>query len=114
MSTRSISTRVPQEIADHLASEARRRSVTESDLIREILAVRYRGGGPSATEPRPQSQPFDGYAQLIFEIAKTRSVVLHSLDHTLGADVVDEIIDAAEQTAKEHVGQVLKSKEIQS
>ena len=51
MSTRSISTRVPQEIADHLAAEARRRSVTESDLIREILAARYLGAGPSATEP---------------------------------------------------------------
>ena len=114
MSTRSISTRVPQEIAEHLAAEARRRSVTESDLIREILAVRYLGAGPSTTERRPQCELADGYAQLIFEIAKTRSVVLHSLDHTLGADVVDEIIDASEQTAKEHVAQVLKSKEIQS
>ena len=114
MSTRSISTRVPQEIADHLAAEARRRSVTESDLIREILAVRYLGAGPSTTERQPQGELVDGYAQLIFEIAKTRSVILHSLDHTLGADVVDEIIDAAEQTAKEHVAQVLKSKEIQS
>ncbi len=114
MSTRSISTRVPQEIADHLAAEARRRSVTESDLIREILAVRYLAAGPSQMEPQPHSQPLDGYAQLIFEIAKTRSVVLHSLDHTLGADVVDEIIEASEQTAREHVAQVLKSKEIQS
>jgi hypothetical protein len=113
MSTRSISTRVPQEIADHLAAEAHRRSVTESDLIREILAVRYLGAGPSTTERQPQDELADGYAQLIFEIAKTRSVILHSLDHTLGADVVDEIIDAAEQTAKEHVAQVLKSKEIQ-
>ena len=113
MSTRSISTRVPEEIADHLAAEARRRSVTESDLIREILTARYLGAGPSATERQPQAG-LDGYAQLIFEIAKTRSVILHSLDHTLGADLVDEIIDAAEQTAKEHVEQVLKSKEIQS
>jgi hypothetical protein len=114
MSTRSISTRVPQEIADHLADEARRRSVTESDLIREILALRYLGTGLTTTERQPQGELVDGYAQLIFEIAKTRSVILHSLDHTLGADVVDEIIDAAEQTAKEHVAQVLKSKETQS
>jgi hypothetical protein len=114
MSTRSISIRVPQEIADHLAAEARRRSVTESDLIREILAARYLGAAPSTAERQPQGGPADGYAQVIFEIAKTRSVILHSLDHTLGADVVDEIIDAAEQTAKEHVAQVLKSKEIQS
>jgi hypothetical protein len=113
MSTRSISTRVPEQIAEHLAAEARRRSVTESDLIREILAVRYLGAGP-LTERQPQGELVDGYAQLIFEIAKTRSVILHSLDHTLGADVVDEIIDAAEQTAKEHVAQVLKSKETQS
>jgi hypothetical protein len=115
MSTRSISTRVPEEIADRLAAEARRRSTTESDLIREILAARYLGTRPSATEPQLQhSQPGDGYAQLIFEIAKTRSVVLHSLDHTLGADLVDEIIEAAEQTAREHVVQVLKSKETRS
>ncbi|MFZ1887573.1 MAG: hypothetical protein WAU33_06050 [Candidatus Binataceae bacterium] len=111
MSTRSISTRVPEEIADQLAAEARRRSVTESDLIREILAARYLGAALSAMEPRPKIQSLDEYAQLIFEIAKTRSVILHSLDHTLGAEVVDEIIDAAEQTAKEHVAQVLKSKE---
>jgi hypothetical protein len=114
MSTRSISTRVAEEIAEQLAAEARRRSVTESDLLREILAVRYLGAGPSATEPRPKIQSADEYAQLIFEVAKTRSVILHSLDHTLGAEVVDEIIDAAEQTAKEHVAQVLKSKETQS
>jgi hypothetical protein len=114
MSTRSISTRVPEEIAEHLAAEAHRRSVTESDLIREILTARYLGARPSAMEPQPQRQALDGYAQIIFEIAKTRSVVLHSLDHTLGADVVDEIIDAAEQTAKEHVAQVLRSKETQS
>jgi hypothetical protein len=115
MSTRSISTRVPEEIANHLAAEARRRTTTESDLIREILATRYLGTRPSAPEPQHHgSQPFDGYAQLIFEIAKTRSVVLHSLDHTLGADLVDEIIEAAEQTAREHVVQVLKSKETQS
>jgi len=111
MSTRSISTRVPEEIADHVAAEARRRSMTESDLIREILAARYLGARPSATEPELHGQRMDGYAQLIFEIAKTRSVVLHSLDHTLGADLVDQIIEAAEQTAKEHVAQVLKSKE---
>ena len=115
MSTRSISTRVSQELADHVSAEARRRSTTESDLIREILAARYLGARPSAPEPQHHgSQPRDGYAQLIFEIAKTRSVVLHSLDHTLGADLVDEIIEAAEQTAKEHVAQVLKSKENQS
>jgi hypothetical protein len=114
MRTRSISTRVPEAIADQVAAEARRRSVTESDLIREILAVRYLGAGPCTTERQPQGELADGYAQLIFEIAKTRSVILHSLDHTLGADVVDEIIDAAEQTAKEHVAQVLKGKETQS
>jgi len=114
MNTRSISTRVPETIADQVAAEARRRSVTESDLIREILAVRYLGTGPSTAEHQPHGELVDGYAQLIFEIAKTRSVILHSLDHTLGADVVDEIIDASEQTAKEHVAQVRKSKEIQS
>ncbi|MBF6560340.1 MAG: hypothetical protein IVW56_08630 [Candidatus Binataceae bacterium] len=114
MSTRSISTRVPQEIADQLAAEARRRSVTESDLIREIIAARYLDASRSAMEPRPKIQSLDEYAQLIFEVAKTRSVILHSLDHTLGAEVVDEIIDTAEQTAKEHVAQVLKSEETQS
>ena len=112
MSTRSISIRVPQEIADHVAAEARRRNVTESDLIREMLAARYLAVRPPAAEAELyDGQRLDGYAQLIFEIAKTRSVVLHSLDHTLGADLVDEIIEAAEQTAKEHVAQVLKSKE---
>ena len=51
MSTRSISTRVSQELADHVAAEARRRSMTESDLIREILAARYLGARPSGVDP---------------------------------------------------------------
>ncbi len=61
MSTRSISTRVSQELADHVAAEARRRSMTESDLIREMLAARYLGTHPSATEPEPyDGQRMDG------------------------------------------------------
>ena len=86
---------------------------------RAISSARFSSCATSAPvrqrlNAQPQSELVDGYAQLIFEIAKTRSVVLHSLDHTLGADVVDEIIDAAEQTAKEHVAQVLKSNETPS
>jgi hypothetical protein len=40
------------------------------------------------------------FDQLRFEIVKTRSALLHSLDQTLSASVVDQIIEASDQTAR--------------
>ena len=46
------------------------------------------------------------YGQLLFEVVKTRSALFHSLDHSIGANAVDEIIDAAEQTARQYLGRL--------
>ena len=43
------------------------------------------------------------YAQLLFEVIKTRSALFHSLDQTIGANAVDEIIEAAEQSARQYL-----------
>jgi hypothetical protein len=48
---------------------------------------------------RGEAARFD---QLWFEIVKTRSALLHSLDQTLSASVVDQIIEASDQTAREY------------
>ncbi len=34
---------------------------------------------------------------------KTRAALFHSLDHNVGAALVDEIIEAAEQTARQYL-----------
>jgi hypothetical protein len=48
---------------------------------------------------RGEAARFD---QLRFEIVKTRSALLHSLDQTLSASVVDQIIEASDHTAREY------------
>jgi hypothetical protein len=43
------------------------------------------------------------YGQLLFEVVKTRSALFHALDQTVGANAVDEIIEASEQTARQYL-----------
>ena len=43
------------------------------------------------------------FAQLLFEVVKTRSAFLHSLDQSMGERAVDEIIEASEKTARDYI-----------
>jgi len=44
--------------------------------------------------------------QLLFEIVKTRSALFHAPDQSVGAAVVDEIIDASEKVARQYLAQL--------
>ncbi|HVA39107.1 MAG TPA: hypothetical protein VNF49_00460 [Candidatus Binataceae bacterium] len=54
------------------------------------------------------------YGQLLFETVKTRSAIFHSLDQTLGATVVDEIIDASEKAARQYIARLAGAGEAKS
>ena len=60
--------------------------------------------GASADAERRQQER---HRQLLYEVGKMRSVLLHALDHTLNADAVDRVIEAAEATAREYVAELL-------
>jgi hypothetical protein len=58
---------------------------------------------------RAQAQRYD---QLLFEVVKTRAALFHSLDQTLSAPVVDEIIEASERTARQYIGRLVDAEEV--
>jgi hypothetical protein len=39
-------------------------------------------------------------------MVKTRSAIFHSLDQSIGANAVDEIIEASEQTARQYLARL--------
>ena len=52
---------------------------------------------------RLEQAEVERYGQLLFEVIKTRSALFHSLDQTMGANAVDEIIEAAEQSTRQYL-----------
>lgn len=126
--TKSYTIRLPERIASRLEANATEAGITPTTLIRSLVASRFESGSDSAKEAldpktaerqteasiRPRSdyelRQEQRYRQLLYEIGKMRSVVLHSLDHTLGADQVDDIIEASERTAREYVEELSQLK----
>ena len=115
--------RIPAGIAAHLEAAARENRITPTALIQSLIIRRF-------TPPEGPGHETDLLAetvvaekletirnnierfeqsdrarldQLRFEIVKTRSALLHSLDQALSAEVVDKIIEASEQTAREYM-----------
>ena len=101
--------RLSEQVATGLESQAESLGITPTTLIQTLIARQF-GGGEGA-EPTAQIAALsrsiaelkkssellermqaERYAQLLFEIAKTRCALFHSLDQTLSAEVVDEMI----------------------
>ncbi len=115
--------RIPAEIAARLEEAARDRGITPTALIQSLLIRKFnsRERGERETDllaetvvaekletlrksvERLEQSDSTRLDQLRFEIVKTRSALLHSLDQTLSAEVVDKIIEASEQTAREYM-----------
>ena len=114
--------RIPEQVAMRMEEVARTHGITPTTLIQSLIMRKFksREGGDRETDiladaaiaakleslrksfeslERSEAARFD---QLRFEIVKTRSALLHSLDQTLSASVVDQIIEALDQTAREY------------
>jgi hypothetical protein len=114
--------RIPEQVATRIEEVARTHRITPTTLIQALIIRKFklREGGDRETDilaeaevaakletlrksfealERGQAARFD---QLWFEIVKTRSALLHSLDQTLSASVVDQIIEASDQAAREY------------
>jgi hypothetical protein len=114
--------RIPEQIAARMEEAARNHGITPTTLIQSLIVRKFksRESGDSETDiaaevglaakletlrkgvERLAQTDSARFEQLRFEIVKTRSALLHSLDQTLSASVVDQIIEASEQTAREY------------
>jgi hypothetical protein len=121
-SRKSFSIRLPERIAVRLESSASQAGITPTTLIQQVIVCRFDTGARQGTDQQATSvavgasadserRQQERHRQLLYEVGKMRSVLLHALDHTLNADTVDRIIEAAEATAREYVDGLLESKE---
>jgi hypothetical protein len=114
--------RIPEQVAVCLEDVARTHGITPTTLLQSLIMRKFKPRGTADREPDIASEVAFGaklvtlrkslerleqadgarFNQLRFEIVKTRSALLHSLDQTLSAGVVDQIIEASDQTAREY------------
>ena len=124
-SRKSYTIRLPERIASWLESSATEAGVAPTTLIQSLIIRQYEGSTQSAKD-RPAAKPQERspgsshhdyelrqqqrHRQLLYEVGKMRAVLLHALDHTLSADSVDEIIEAAGEAASDYIAELLGTK----
>ena len=105
-----FSFRIAPELATRLEEEATNRELTTSELVREIVTTHYEtsaasetsNGGTTASEADAERR----FQQLIFEIGKTRAVVLRIGLQTISEETMEQILAAATDDAKNYAALV--------
>jgi hypothetical protein len=113
--------RVSEKIASRVETKAATMNVSPTALPQSLIARQFdpagQGGADTAALAalggklealrraceRLEQAESERCGQLLFEVVKTGSALFHSLDQSIGADAVDEIIEAAEQTARQYL-----------
>jgi len=118
--------RIPEQIATRIEEAAGHHGITPTTLIQSLIIRKFKSRESTDREPdvayevplgakletlrksieRLERGDCARFDQLRFEIVKTRAALLHSLDQTLSAAVVDQIIEASDQTAREYTAGV--------
>jgi hypothetical protein len=112
--------RLPEQVAAQIEAQAAGRNVTPTNLLQTLIVQRFALAGDTAPLAtlggkleairkaceRLEHAATERYAQLLFEVVKSRSAIFHALDQNLSAPVVDEIIEASEKTAHEYVARL--------
>jgi hypothetical protein len=124
---KSYTIRLPERIAFWLEAGATEAGTTPTTLIQSLITGQFetstgsakgrlaekppddRGRSASGVQPDYELGQQQRHRQLLYEIGKMRSVLLHSLDHTLSAESVDDIIEASEKAASDYVVELLGS-----
>ncbi len=131
---RTYTIRIPKRVAAHIEEAARSHGITPTTLIQSVIVRKFKT--PESIDRGPDIAPEVALAaklenlrksverleqsdsarfdQLRFEIVKTRSALLHSLDQTLSATVVDQIIEASDHTAREYTAGLAPTPESKS
>jgi hypothetical protein len=116
--------RLPEKIATQVETRAATMNVAPTALLQSLIARHFDRAGQDGPDTaalaalggklealrkaceRLERANGERYGQLLFEVVKTRSALFHSLDQTVGANAVDEIIEAAEQTARQYLARL--------
>src|SRR5258708_6434654 len=116
--------RLPEQLAGWVEARAASVNVTATTLLQSLDARPFDGAGKGGLDTAPlvalggkleelrklyerlEQAEAQRYGQLLFEVVKTRSALFHSLDQSMSANTVDEIIEAAEQTARQYLGRL--------
>ncbi len=119
---RTYTIRIPDPVAMRIEEAARTHGITPTTLLQSLIMRKLKPRESADPEPdiasevvlaakletlrksveRLEQTDSARFDQLRFEIVKTRSALLHSLDQTLSAGVVDHIIEASNQTARDY------------
>jgi hypothetical protein len=119
-SKRTYTIRLPEAVAARVEKQAASSDIAPTTLIQSLVVDKCRHiaetavGDPgsnligkldalSKACERLEQNAVDRHTQLLFEVVKTRSVLLHALDQSLNEPVVDEIIAASEKTARDYI-----------
>ena len=120
---RTYTIRIPDPVAARIEEAARTHGITPTTLLQSLIMRKFKPRESADGEPniasevalaakletlrksveRLEQTDNARFDQLRLEIVKTRSALLHSLDQTLSSTVVDQIIEASDQTAREYV-----------
>lgn len=121
--------RLPEQLAGWVEARAASVNVTPTTLLQSLVARHFDVAGKGGLDTAPlvalggkleelrklyerlEQAEAQRYGQLLFEVVKTRSALFHSLDQSMSANTVDEIIEAAEQTARQYLGRLSGAQE---
>lgn len=116
--------RLPETVAAQTETQAASMNVTPTTLLQSLIVHHFESGGQTSFDTAPlaalggklaaltkacerlEQAEAERYGQLLFEAIKTRSALFHSLDQSMGANAVDEIIEASEQTARQYLARL--------
>lgn len=114
--------RIPEHVAAYLEEAARARGITPTTLVQSLVIRKFKSRESADRETamladtavaakletlRKSLEAIEQteaarFEQLRFEIVKTRSALLHSLDLTLSTATVDQIIEASDRTTRKY------------
>jgi len=120
---RTYTIRIPEQVAAFIEESARTHGIAPTTFIQSIINRKFksRDNGEHETEiatgtalagkldtlrkrvELSERSSRDRFDQLRYEVVKTRATILHSLDQTLSATVVNQIIEASDHTAREYI-----------
>jgi hypothetical protein len=116
--------RLPEQLVGRVEAQAASVNVTPTTLLQSLITQHFDDAGQSGPDTAPlvalggkleelrklyerlEQAEAQRYGQLLFEVVKTRSALFHSLDQSMSANTVDEIIEASEQTARQYLGRL--------
>lgn len=116
--------RLPEQVAARIEAQAAGMHVSPTTLLQSLISRHFDVAGQGGPDTAPiaalggklaaltktcerlEQAEAERYGQLLFEVIKTRSAIFHSLDQSMGANAVDEIIEASEQTARQYLARL--------